>query len=98
MLLQYLTQRHKYNVQKITGLGDLPVEVSQQLETVTQLAAEGIEKQQYVFNKQADKVPSESLGLKQLGRRRGDIRNWNIRIFFLHLILHQNFLSTTFYI
>ena len=63
--------------------------MSQQLKTVTQLAAEGIEKKHYVFDKQADNVPSEALGLMQAEEEVisgiGTSESFN----FLHLTLQE---------
>ena len=67
MLLRYFTQHPKYEdkIQKIEDLSDLPEEVSQQFKAVTELAAEGIRNQQYVFDEFNTSFHSETLGLMQ---------------------------------
>ena len=98
LLLRYLTHHpvHKENDWTLNTVNDLPDDVKQQLKAVTALAAKGIEKQQYVFDRKDGKVPSETLGLMQreeeltAGIGRSSSHN------FLHLTL-QEYLAAVHY-
>ena len=98
MLLQYLTQHPVYKDKywRIKDLSDLPEEVSEQLKAVTELAAEGIEKQQYVFDEFDRSIPSETLGFLQ----REEVVTSGIGISTSHNFLHltlQEYLAAVNY-
>ena len=59
LLLRYLTHHpvHKDRDWMIQDLSDLPEDVKQTFKAVTELASEGIKRQQYVFEEIDDKVP-----------------------------------------
>ena len=98
MLLRYLTQHpvYKHRDWWVKDLSDLPEEVSQQLKAVTELAAEGIRNQQYVFDEVNTNIPSETLGFLQ----KEEVVASGIGMFASHNFLHltlQEYLAAVSY-
>ena len=91
MLLRYLTHHpvHKDREWLIRDVSDLPEKVKQQFEAVTELAAEGIENQQYVFDETDSNVPSETLGLMQREEEVISGFGRSVSHNFLHLTLQE---------
>ena len=95
LLLRYLTHHpaHKDKDWMLQDLSDLPEDVKQAFKAVTELAAEGLQNKQYVFE---DNVPSDTLGLMQ--REEQIIAGIGISSshYFLHLTLQEFFAAISY--
>ena len=60
-LIRYMRDNPIYSKCKIRQLSDLPSEVQEKLSKLSQLAAEGLEKRQFIF----DTIPCDHMGLMQ---------------------------------
>ena len=86
LLRCYMDEHVEYKDRKpVRELSDLPEKIHEQLMQLGKLAAEGIEKQQYIF----DDIPCESLGLiKRVDELYVD-QDARISYSFVHLTLHE---------
>ena len=98
LLLRYLTHHpvHKDRDWMIQDLSDLPEDVKYTFITVTELAAEGIKRQQYVFEEIGDKVPSDTLGLMQREEEMIAGIGRSSSHYFLHLTLQEFFAAISY--
>ena len=95
LLVRYLYAHWPNEDWRVVDLNNIP-QVNQQFIDVTKLAAEGIEKQQYVFDKEEWNIPSETLSLMQ---KEEEVTPENGKVtsyYFLHRAL-QDFLAAVHY-
>ena len=86
VLVRYINDHPVYNKckRKITGLSDLPSEVLEQFWKLSKLAAEGLEKKEFIF----DSIPCHHMGLMQSAEEEL-IDGTTVSYCFLHLTLQE---------
>ena len=82
-LIRYISD-HQNSRHKIRQLSDLPSEVQEQIWKLSQLAAEGLEKGQFIF----DSIPCDHMGLMQSAEEELVIGS-SVSYCFLHLTLQE---------
>ena len=85
-LIRYISEHPVYSKckNKITQLTDLPSEVQEQVRKLSQLAAEGLENRQFIF----DSIPCDDMGLMQSAEEELVIGS-SVSYCFLHLTLQE---------
>ena len=85
-LIRYISDHPVYSKckTKIRQLSDLPSEVQKQVWKLSQLAAEGLENRQFIF----DSIPCDHMGLMQSAEEEGVIIS-SVSYCFLHLTLQE---------
>ena len=97
LLVRYLFAHWPNKNWRIRDLNDLPQpQVNQQFIAVTKLAAEGIEKQQYEFDGEEWKIPSDTFSLMQKEEVMTPEIGKSTSFYFLHRAL-QEFLAAVHY-
>ena len=83
-LIRYISDHTVYSRCKIKQLSDLPSEVQEQVWKLSQLAAEGLENRQFIF----DSIPCDHMGLMQSAEEELVIGS-SVSYCFLHLTLQE---------
>ena len=83
-LIRYINDHPVYSRRKIRQLSDLPSEVQEQVWKLSQLAAEGLENRQFIF----DSIPCDHMGLMQSAEEELVIGS-SVSYCFLHLTLQE---------
>ena len=86
-LIRYMRDKpiySKYEMTAITQLSDLPLDVQEQVRKLSQLAAEGLENRQFIFNS----IPCDHMGLMQSTEEELVIGS-SVSYCFLHLTLQE---------
>ena len=83
-LIRYISDHSVYSRCKIRQLSDLPSEVQEQVWKLSQLAAEGLENRQFIF----DSIPCDHMGLMQSAEEELVIGS-SVSYCFLHLTLQE---------
>ena len=87
-LIRYMRDKpiysKKYEMTAITQLSDLPLDVREQVRKLSQLAAEGLENRQFIFNS----IPCDHMGLMQSTEEELVIGS-SVSYCFLHLTLQE---------
>ena len=83
-LIRYISDHPVYSRLKIRQLSDLPSEVQEQVWKLSQLAAEGLENRQFIF----DSIPCDHMGLMQSAEEELVIGS-SVSYCFLHLTLQE---------
>ena len=83
-LIRYISDHPVYSRRKIRQFSDLPSEVQEQVWKLSQLAAEGLENRQFIF----DSIPCDHMGLMQSAEEELVIGS-SVSYCFLHLTLQE---------